>query len=392
MSEQELYSFFLSLIVFVILTGFFTVLLAYSVKLKIALIRCGAIDKEIQKEYEKEKNKLRNDGWFVTLLSRIFAAVLCVVFAFSMILAFTENTLFEDIPTLKVVKSDSMSEKNKLNKYLFENELDDQFDTYDLILCEKLPDEFDLELYDIVIYDYKGTAIVHRIVEIIEPDETHPDHRYFRTQGDAVSSPDGSLVFYDQMLGVYEGNRVPFVGSIVIFLQSPAGWLCVILLLFTLIAAPIVENKLVSERLIRLLRSGYLMKKPVPKKQSEAVAAPVAVVDVSETEAESKEAFDYFGWATELREELCRQRDELHREMKRREATPTPSAPIAEKPRLTREEQDRRLVAMFMQSLAAEEAAMQEAVARRIEERKAAKEAASSPAEESLGEAETGVE
>ena len=367
MSEQELYSFFLSLIVFVILTGFFTVLLAYSVKLKIALIRCGAIDKEIQKEYEKEKNKLRNDGWFVTLLSRIFAAVLCVVFAFSMILAFTENTLFEDIPTLKVVKSDSMSEKNKLNKYLFENELDDQFDTYDLILCEKLPDEFDLELYDIVIYDLNGTAIVHRIVEIIEPDETHPDHRYFRTQGDAVSSPDGSLVFYDQMLGVYEGNRIPFVGSIVIFLQSPAGWLCVILLLFTLIAAPIVENKLIEERLIRLLRSGYLMKKPAPTKQLAAVA------DMPKTEADPKEAFDYFGWATELREELCRQRDELHREMKLRQAAPQPTVPAVKTPHLTKEEEDRRLVALFMQSLAAEEAAMQEAVARRIEERKAAK-------------------
>ena len=370
MSEQELYSFFLSLIVFVILTGFFTVLLAYSVKLKIALIRCGAIDKEIQKEYEKEKNKLRNDGWFVTLLSRIFAAVLCVVFAFSMILAFTENTLFEDIPTLKVVKSDSMSEKNKLNKYLFENELDDQFDTYDLILCEKLPDEFDLELYDIIVYDYKGTAIVHRIVEIIEPDETHPDHRYFRTQGDAVSSPDGSLVFYDQMLGVYEGNRIPFVGSIVIFLQSPAGWLCVILLLFTLIAAPIVENKLIEERLVRLLRSGYLMKKPVPTKKANAAALPKAEPPA---EVNPKEDFDYYGWATSLREELCLQRDELHREMKLRQAAPQPTVPAVKTPHLTKEEEDRRLVALFMQSLAAEEAAMQEAVARRIEERKAAK-------------------
>ena len=370
MSEQELYSFFLSLIVFVILTGFFTVLLAYSVKLKIALIRCGAIDKEIQKEYEKEKNKLRNDGWFVTLLSRIFAAVLCVVFAFSMILAFTENTLFEDIPTLKVVKSDSMSEKNKLNKYLFENELDDQFDTYDLILCEKLPDEFDLELYDIIVYDYKGTAIVHRIVEIIEPDETHPDHRYFRTQGDAVSSPDGSLVFYDQMLGVYEGNRIPFLGSIVIFLQSPAGWLCVILLLFTLIAAPIVENKLIEERLVRLLRSGYLMKKPVPTKKANAAALPKAEPPA---EVNPKEDFDYYGWATSLREELCLQRDELHREMKLRQAAPQPTVPAVKTPHLTKEEEDRRLVALFMQSLAAEEAAMQEAVARRIEERKAAK-------------------
>ena len=370
MSEQELFSFFLALIVFTILTLFFTILLAYSVKLKIALIRVGAIDKEIQKEYEKEKNKLRNDGWLATLLSRILAVALCIVFVFSMVLAFTENTILDDLPSVKVVKSDSMSYKNKLNTYLVTNNLDDQFDTFDLIVCEPLPDEFELELYDIVVYENKGTAIVHRIVEIIEPNETHPDHRYFRTQGDAVSSPDSSLVTYDQMLGVYEGSRIPFVGSIVVFLQSPAGWLCIILMLFALIAAPIVENKLIEERLIRLLRSGYLMKKPVPTRKANAAALPKAEPPA---EVNPKEDFDYYGWATSLREELCLQRDELHREMKLRQAAPQPTVPAVKTPHLTKEEEDRRLVALFMQSLAAEEAAMQEAVARRIEERKAAK-------------------
>ena len=357
MSEQELYAFFLSLIVFVILTGFFTVLLVYSVRLKLTLIRFGVIDKEIQREYEKEKKKIHGDGWFVTLLSRIIAGVLCLVFLFSMVLAFTENEAFDDFPSLKVVKSDSMSYKNKLNTYLFTNDLNDQFDTYDLVLTEKIPDEFDLELYDVIVYDRNGTAIIHRIVEIIEPDETHPDHRYFRTQGDAVSSPDGSLVFYDQMIGIYRGERVPFVGSIVLFLQSPAGWLCIILMLFALIAAPIVEKKLVTERLIRLLRSGYLLKqrpRVILSEKREAVAADY-----------------YLRWARELREELYRQKEELLRE---REAA-TQKA-VSPPPVIVREEdkeaEDRRLVAMFMQSLAAEEAAMQREVLRRVEERKAA--------------------
>ena len=361
MSEQELYAFFLSLIVFVILTGFFTVLLVYSVKLKLILIRFGVIDKEIQREYEKEKKKIHGDGWFVTLLSRIIAGVLSLVFLFSMVLAFTENQVFDDFPSPKVVKSDSMSYKNKLNTYLFTNDLNDQFDTYDLVLTEKIPDEFDLELYDIVVYDLNGTAIIHRIVEIIEPDETHPDHRYFRLQGDAVSSPDGSLVFYDQMIGIYRGERVPFVGSIIVFLQSPAGWLCIILMLFALIAAPIVEKKLGTERLIRLLRSGYLLKqrpRVILSEKREAVAAD-----------------HYLRWAKELREELYRQREELLKEREAaalRAAAPTPAVSPED-----REAEDRRLVAMFMQSLAAEEAAMQAEVLRRVEERKAAMAAAS---------------
>lgn len=361
MSEQELYAFFLSLIVFVILTGFFTVLLVYSVRLKLILIRFGVIDKEIQREYEKEKKKIHGDGWFVTLLSRIIAGVLSLVFLFSMVLAFTENQVFDDFPSLKVVKSDSMSYKNKLNTYLFTNDLNDQFDTYDLVLTEKIPDEFDLELYDIVVYDLNGTAIIHRIVEIIEPDETHPDHRYFRLQGDAVSSPDGSLVFYDQMIGIYRGERVPFVGSIIVFLQSPAGWLCIILMLFALIAAPIVEKKLGTERLIRLLRSGYLLKqrpRVILSEKREAVAAD-----------------HYLRWAKELREELYRQREELLKERESaalRAAAPTPTVSPE-----GREAEDRRLVAMFMQSLAAEEAAMQAEVLRRVEERKAAMAAAS---------------
>ena len=54
------------------------------------------------------------------------------------------------------------------------------------------------------------------------------------------------------MLGIYEGDRIPFIGSFVLFLQSPAGWLCIILALFAMIATPIMEKKLmiaIKERL-----------------------------------------------------------------------------------------------------------------------------------------------
>ena len=46
------------------------------------------------------------------------------------------------------------------------------------------------------------------------------------------------------MQGIYHGKRLPYVGSFVMFLQSPAGWLCLILVVFSMVAIPLVEKKL----------------------------------------------------------------------------------------------------------------------------------------------------
>ena len=89
--------------------------------------------------------------------------------------------------------------------------------------------------------------VIHRIVGIEKPNEQHPNAWHFLLQGDAVETPDRFPVLYEQMQGIYEGERVPFVGSFVLFMQSPAGWLCILLVLFAMIATPIVEKKLISE-------------------------------------------------------------------------------------------------------------------------------------------------
>ena len=59
-------------------------------------------------------------------------------------------------------------------------------------------------------------------------------------------------MLYSQMQGIYRGNRVPFVGSFVLFMQSPAGWLCIILVLFAIIVTPMLERKLETEAKARL--------------------------------------------------------------------------------------------------------------------------------------------
>ena len=72
-------------------------------------------------------------------------------------------------------------------------------------------------------------------------------------QGDAVSSPDRFPVLYSQMRGIYKGEKIPFVGSFVLFMQSPAGWLCMLLVLIALISTPILEKKLQNSKKARYM-------------------------------------------------------------------------------------------------------------------------------------------
>ena len=137
-----------------------------------------------------------------------------------------------------------MSKKHENNTYLFENNLNDQFQTFDMILTYKIPPEEDLQLYDIVVYEVDGGLVVHRIVGIIEPNEFHPNERHFLLQGDAVETPDRFPVRYNQMQAIYRGKRIPYIGSFVSFLQSPAGWMCMILIVVAIVAMPILEKKI----------------------------------------------------------------------------------------------------------------------------------------------------
>ena len=104
--------------------------------------------------------------------------IIKTIFIFSTYVNCQQNSTFDNIPTLKVVNSASMSVKHEDNKYLVENDLNDQFQTFDLILTYKLPKEEDLELYDIVVYEVDEILVIHRIVGIEEPNEQHSE-RYF---------------------------------------------------------------------------------------------------------------------------------------------------------------------------------------------------------------------
>jgi len=254
MSDYELYVFMLCFIVFALFTLLFTFMIVEMTKMKLKLIRSGAEDEEIKTEYRRRIRR----GCAGTVAGKIISLLVCVAFAaafcFSVYMNTTEDKAPNGVPSLKVVKSDSMAEKNENNTYLFENGLDDQIQTFDVIITRHLPPEDELELYDIVVYKQDDIYIVHRIVGIEEPNEEHPNARHFLLQGDAVDTPDRFPVLYEQMQGIYTGERIPFVGSFVLFMQSPAGWLCIILILFAMIGTPIVEKKIQKEENRRLAK------------------------------------------------------------------------------------------------------------------------------------------
>lgn len=250
-------------------------------KMSLRLVRHGAEDENILKEYAKMRKK-RKKSRGRKILSLIPSVLLFLVFSgafgFSLYVNLNEDSYFEDVPTMRIVQSESMSKKLETNKYLFENGLNDQFETFDMIFTYKVPDQFELELYDIIVYETDGVLIIHRIVEIEEPNAVHPNERYFRLQGDAVDTPDRFPVKYSQMKAIYRGEKVPFIGSFIMFLQSPAGWMCMILMLAAMLSTPLVDKKLARARENRWQE--LLARKREEMAKQNSTAAPVCLYPV----------------------------------------------------------------------------------------------------------------
>ncbi len=244
MTSYDIYVFILCMIVFTLLTVVFSWMLAVMLKQSIQLIEAGTEDERIYQEYLKaQQDKKKKATWVPKALAAIFACVVIAIFSFTITVQVSEKQRTKT-PTLRVVYSQSMSEKYEKNTYLFTNNLNDQFSRFDIVVTYKLPKEEDLKLYDIVVYEVDGMLLIHRIVGIEEPNEKHPNERHFLLQGDLVERPDKFPVRYNQMKAIYRGEHVPFIGSFVMFLQSPAGYICLILVLVELIASPLMTKKI----------------------------------------------------------------------------------------------------------------------------------------------------
>lgn len=273
MSKGDIYSFILCFTVFLTLTIFFIFLLVHIFKLNKKVIKSGIDDEKLEADYVKRIEKKECVACKVLNIATSVILILAssAFFISSIVLRLRENSVPTSVPTAVVCRSDSMAEKNEQNTYLFDNNLNDQFQTFDILLIHQLPKEEELKLYDVVVYKTDDMYVIHRIIKIEEPNESHPNERYFLLKGDANENFDKFPVLYSQMRGIYKGNKVDCVGSFVLFAQSPAGYLCVFLVVAVCFIIPIVDKKILDEEYIRLLEIGFITEddyKKIKRKKS----------------------------------------------------------------------------------------------------------------------------
>ena len=257
MLDYDIYVSALCLITYIMFVSISVICIWVIAKLSIRLIRAGAEDKKILREY-KINQKLEKVNDFTKNIIYLFSSAvflgLMLVFVLALIIQYNgDMPISEHLPVYRVVQTGSMAKKHKNNTYLVENNLNDQFQAFDLIETKKLPDEMELELFDIVVYEYEDILIVHRIIGIEEPNEKHPDSRLFMLQGDANEYPDKMSVSYSQMKAIYTGEKIPFLGSFILFMQSPIGWLCILFAIVAIIVTPIIDAKIEKEKERRLI-------------------------------------------------------------------------------------------------------------------------------------------
>ena len=169
----------------------------------------------------------------------VFLVILVVFLSFSVYSKFVNGVAMIGGKGMIAVASGSMSMKNEANPYL-EN-INNQFNTYDMISLEKVDSDNDLSLYDVIAYiDDEGVNVIHRIVGI----ETTPTGPRYTTRGDSNNADDEYKPSVNDVIGEYTGTKIPYVGAFVIFLQSFSGILTVAAVIYCLLMIEGVGTKI----------------------------------------------------------------------------------------------------------------------------------------------------
>lgn len=116
------------------------------------------------------------------------------------------------------IVSSSMASVNQANEDIAE--FGGNIKRGDVVVAKEVLSIDDVDIYDVVLYvDNNGTLVCHRVVEKL------PKENLIVTRGDANEKVDGTVMF-EAVKGVVV-NVVPFVGTIVMFLQSYYGLLAI---------------------------------------------------------------------------------------------------------------------------------------------------------------------
>ena len=250
MNQYELIATIVTAVGVVSFATIFTVLYRIYANSAVAEYESGKCDVDLIEE--TILYNAQNKSHYRRVLRRVKQVLLCVFVALlipliciSLYSKITSGIAMINGHGMIAVASGSMSEKNAANPYLQQNGLDNQFDTYDMIFLEKVDSAADLRLYDVIAFvNDEGVNVIHRIVGF--------QGNTYITRGDSNNADDQYHPTFDDVLGRYTDQRVPYVGIFVMFLQSYSGIVTVLAVIYCLFMIEGVGNKLFDAREARL--------------------------------------------------------------------------------------------------------------------------------------------
>lgn len=238
------------------------------------------IDAALREKDPKVSRRRKIMGIVRNVLFGIFLAVIIPLLVLLVIDRVSAGPVFEK--GVMVVASGSMSQRNPANDYLQTEGLNDQFNTYDVIVIQKVHTADQLKQYDVIAYRGRdGKTIIHRIREVIDVSDGSPGGVRFITRGDSNNADDYYRPNLNDVIGVYTGGRAKTVGIFVMFAQSVPGIVTVVAVLYSLLMVDYVSRgieKVEQARIDKLL------------------SALEDVSDVGELKAEFREIIYYKGY------------------------------------------------------------------------------------------------
>lgn len=211
-------------------------------------VKRGSVDIDLIENAKKIKEAKTNKNKIVlNILGKVISytvfALIIVIFSISLYSRFSGNAIPFGNSSLIVIASGSMSEKNEDNTYL--SDIDNQFNTYDIIGISRYENQNDIELYDVVAFkNEEGTTIVHRIIEILDDN----GEEVYITRGDSNNTSDNGVQYedylrFENIIGYYNGTRIQSIGIFIVFLQSNAGIITIVAIAYCLFMFDYYSNR-----------------------------------------------------------------------------------------------------------------------------------------------------
>ena len=198
--------------------------------------------KTIEQKPEPPKLWVSILGKFVSTILILLCLVVFVVGMWSGIDRATGYSAPMFDTRIAVISSDSMATVAPSN----EEELQGgtmHFARNDVVVSKTDITYDDVQIHDIILLDYGGTLIAHRVIQkFIEDDGT----QMVVTRGDANTSIDSPMPFSEVKGEVV--RVIPKIGGVVLFLQSAYGLLAVSLVVFFICLGIIVSAKVNEKR------------------------------------------------------------------------------------------------------------------------------------------------